>query len=65
MSRFIISWRKLNSLKINCFLQLQGLTGVGFAMCASCLVLCLTNLAVITWSCQAIYTLFNDQVIMT
>lgn len=40
----------------------QGLTGVGFAMCASCLVLCLTNLAVITWSCQALYTLFNDQV---
>ena len=37
----------------------QGLTGVGFAQCASCVALSLTNLAVVTWSCQAIYNLFT------
>jgi len=36
-----------------------GLTGVGFAQCASCVALSLTNLAVVTWSCQAIYNLFT------
>ena len=30
-------------------------------MCASCIMLCLTNFAVITWSCQAFYLLFRDQ----
>jgi len=38
-----------------------GLTGVGFAMCASCIIVCLTNFAVITWSCQALYLLFSEQ----
>ena len=43
------------------FFDFQVLTGVGFAVCVSCIFHSITNLGVITWSCQAFYFLFTDQ----
>ena len=42
-------------------LTLQVLTGIGFAVCVSCVFHSMASLGVITWSCQAFYYLFTQQ----
>ena len=49
----------LNKILIHHF---QVLTGVGFAICVSCLFQSIVDMSVITWSAQAFYLLFTDQV---
>ena len=39
----------------------QILTGVGFAICVSCMFQSMVDMAVITWSSKAFYLLFTDQ----
>ena len=41
--------------------KFQILTGVGYAVCISCIVNAMTDLAVISWSGHAIFQLFNGQ----
>ena len=42
-------------------ITLQILTGVGFAICVSCMFQSMVDMAVITWSSKAFYLLFTDQ----
>ena len=44
------------------FFFLQILTGVGFAICVSCMFQSIVDMSVITWSAQAFYLLFTGQV---
>ena len=39
----------------------QILTGVGFAICVSCMFQSMVDMAVITWSSKAFYLLFTNQ----
>ena len=38
------------------------LTGLGFAICVSCMFQSIVDMSVITWSAQAFYLLFTGQV---
>ena len=40
----------------------QILTGVGFAICISCVFQSIVDMSIITWSAQAFYLLFTGQV---
>ena len=42
------------------FFSFQVLTGVGFAICISCLFQSMLDMSIITWSGQAFYLLFAD-----
>ena len=44
------------------FLFFQVFTGVGFAICVSCMFQSIVDMSVITWSAQAFYLLFTGQV---
>ena len=44
------------------FLSFQVFTGVGFAICVSCMFQSIVDMSVITWSAQAFYLLFTGQV---
>ena len=57
-------WSQATTLlkkKIHTFF-LQILTGVGFAICVSCMFQSIVDMSVITWSAQAFYLLFTGQV---
>ena len=41
--------------------KFQVLTGVGFAICVSCMFQSMVDMAVITWSSKAFYLLFTEQ----
>ena len=43
------------------FCPFQIFTGVGFAICVSCLFQSIVDMSVITWSAQAFYLLFSGQ----
>ena len=49
-------------LTIIIFLFFQVFTGVGFAICVSCMFQSIVDMSVITWSAQAFYLLFTGQV---
>ena len=44
------------------YLFFQVFTGVGFAICVSCMFQSIVDMSVITWSAQAFYLLFTGQV---
>ena len=52
----------LKPLIIFYFLFFQVFTGVGFAICVSCMFQSIVDMSVITWSAQAFYLLFTGQV---
>ena len=55
-------WKKKLPTFYTYFFFLQILTGVGFAICVSCMFQSIVDMSVITWSAQAFYLLFTGQV---
>ena len=53
-------FEKFTSFFIFLFRFFQVLTGVGFAICVSCMFQSMLDMSIITWSGQAFYLLFAD-----